>query len=81
MAAAPHEADEPRFQDQVSFPKLAVVDVVDAVPGAGLAAALVPARAEVAIEESEHLGCEPGEDVDAVGDVANGHLVFAPAGP
>ena len=44
------------------------------------AAALLPADAEMAIVEAAHLRREPRRDMDAVGDVADGHGVFRTAG-
>jgi hypothetical protein len=59
------------------FPQLAVVDVLDAFPDARFAAVLVPAGAQMAVVEPEHLRRQPGGHVHAVGDVADGHGVFA----
>ena len=41
-----------------------------------LAAVLVPAGAQVAVVETEHLRRQPGGDMDAVGDVADGDRIF-----
>src|SRR5512143_3055128 len=40
--ATADEVDHPRLEVEVSFPKLAVVDVVDAFPDSGFAAAQMP---------------------------------------
>src|SRR5437763_4825176 len=58
------------------FPQLTVVDAFDALPDASLAAVLMPARTQMAIVEAEHLRREPGGDMHAVGDVANGNRVL-----
>ena len=74
--AAAHKFDHPRFQVEMSLPELAVVDVVDAFPDLGLAAAQMPSRAEMAIVEAKHLRGQPGRDMDAVGNVSDGNRVF-----
>ena len=74
--APANELDQLGFEVEVRLPKFAVVDVFDADPDFGFAAAMVPVGAEVAIVEAEHLRREPGRNVDAVGDVADGNFVF-----
>ena len=64
----------------MGLPELAVVDVVNALPDLGLAAAQVPSRTEMAIVEAKHLRGQPGGDMDAVGDVSDGNRVFQFAG-
>ena len=61
------------------LPQLAVVDVLDRVPERGVAAALHPVGAEVAVVDEAHLRREPGVDVHAVGDVADGNVLLAHA--
>ena len=62
-------------------PQLGVVDVVEPVPRGLVRGAVHPALAEVAIEQRAHRIAQPGGEVDAVGDVADGHLVDRAIGP
>ena len=62
------------------LPELAVVDVLDGFPGALEPLRFCQSDAEVAIVEAGHLRRQPGGDMDAVGDVADGDGVFGAAG-
>ena len=59
------------------FPEFAVIDVLDSLPHAQFAAALLPARTEMPVVEPGHLRREPCRDVNAVCDVTDRHGVFA----
>ena len=63
----------------MGLPQLAVVDVLDLLERAPDARVL-PAHAEVAIVKALHLRREPGRDMHAVGDVADGNGVRGLAG-
>jgi len=63
----------------VCLPQFAVVDVLDPLPNARVAAVLVPAVAEVPVVEAEHLRRQPRRYVYAVGDVADRDGVFRTA--
>ena len=78
--AAAHGVDELHLQRLVRFPQLAIVDGVDAIPERGVAGARGPVGTEVAVVDLAHLRREPGRHVDAVGDVADRHAVFAAIG-
>ena len=81
LGGAPaHGVDELHLQRLVRFPQLAVVDGVDAIPERGVARARGPVGAEVAVVDLAHLRREPGRHVDAVGDVADRHAIFAAIG-
>src|SRR5258708_14830795 len=58
------------------FPKLAVVNALNALPNLRLAAALVPPGAEMPVIKAKHLRSKPGGNVDPIGDVADGNVVF-----
>ena len=60
----------------MSLPEFAVVDVFNAEPDLGFAAALVPVSTEVTIVETKHLRGEPGRNVDTVRDMPDWNLVF-----
>ena len=62
------------------LPEFAIVDVFDAFPDLRFAAVLVPAGAKMAVVEPEHLRREPGGNMHAIGDVADGNVVFGAAG-
>src|SRR5208283_2012577 len=64
--AAAHKFDHPRLQAEMSFPELAVVDVVDTVPDFGLAAAQMPSRSEMTVVEPEHVGGQPGRNMEVI---------------
>ena len=74
------EFQQPRLQAEMCFPQLAVVHVFDPFPDLGVGAVLVPARSQMAVVETEHLRRQPGGDVHAVGDVADGHFLLGLAG-
>ena len=74
--AAAHKLDHSRLQIEVRLPEFAVVNVVNAFPDLGLAAAQLPSRAQMAIVEAKHLRGQPSGDMNAVGDVSDGHRVF-----
>jgi hypothetical protein len=78
--AAAHKFDHARFQIEMRLPKLAVVDVLNAVPDFGFAASQMPSRAEMAIVEAKHLRRQPGGNMHAVGNVSDRNRVFQFAG-
>ena len=83
LAAEP-AADEGQhqvLQGVVRFPKLARIDVVDALPDLRIAEPGHPAGLEVAVVKLHHLVGQPGGNVDAVGDVADGDLLLRPPRP
>ena len=83
LAAEP-PADEGQhqvLQGVVRFPELARIDVVDALPDLRIAEPGRPAGLEVAVVKLHHLVGQPGGDVDAVGDVADGDLLLGPPRP
>ena len=51
--------------------------LLDPLPGGRIAAAPLPGRAQVAVEELAHGVRHPGRQVHAVGDVADRHVLFA----
>ena len=75
-----HKLNQLRFQTKMRFPQLAIVDIFDTLPDLRLGAVLLPAGAEMAIIETEHLRSEPGRHVDAVGDVTDGNGIFGLTG-
>ncbi len=58
------------------LPELAVVNVVNAFPDFGLAAAQLPSRAKMTIVEAKHLRSQPGWYMDSVGNVSNGNRIL-----
>src|ERR1700687_3243479 len=58
------------------LPEFPVVNVVNAFPDFGLAAAQMPSRAKMTIVEAKHLRSQPGGDMDAVGNVSDGNRVL-----
>ena len=81
MTRAAHEADQRRLEHAVRLPQLGVGDAVDARPHARIGEVLAPVGAHVLRVEILHRRREPGADVDAVGDVADRHLVLAVVRP
>ena len=75
----PRDVDQLHLQRLMRLPQLAVVDVVDRFPEARLAAASRPVGAQMPVVELVHLRREPGVGVNAVGDVADRHAIFADA--
>src|SRR3984885_8154351 len=51
--AAAHKFDHARLQVEVRLPELAIINVLNAIPGLGFAAAQMPSRAEMTIVEPE----------------------------
>src|SRR5207244_6536291 len=76
--SAADERQQPRFQAEMCFPQLAVVDVFNSLPDARFAAVLVPAGPQMAVIEAKHLRRKPGWDVHSIGDVADGNGVLRP---
>ena len=84
LAAAPDladqpaadEVDQPGLQDLLDLPQLGVLDRLDAPPGLGPDHPHGPVQAEVAVVQVLHLRGQPAEDVHAVGDVADRHLLL-----
>ena len=64
----------------MDFPQFARVDLLDARPNFLLGDPMNPTDREVAIEQLLHLPSQPRGDVNAVGDVTDGHLFFVPGG-
>ena len=77
--SAADKRQQPRFQSEVRFPQLAVVDIFNPLPDARLAAVLVPAGPQMPVIEAKHLRRKPGGDMHSVGDVADGNGVLRPA--
>jgi len=57
-------------------PELLIGDLLDAIPDGILGGDVVPARSKIALEEFGHIFGDPGRQMNAVGDVADGNLVF-----
>src|ERR1700689_287753 len=74
--SAAHKLEQLRFQAKVRLPKFAVIHILNAFPGARVAAALVPVRSQMPIIEAKHLRSQPGRNMNSVSDVSNGNLVF-----
>jgi hypothetical protein len=74
--AAADEFQEAILQRVVRFPDFAGVGVVKVLPDLGVAHAVLPIGIEIAVVQLVHGMGEPTGNVDAVGDVADGDLLF-----
>ena len=74
--AAADEVEQAVLEIAVRFPQFARVDVVERLPNLGVAHPLLPIAAEHAVVEQVHRVGEPGGNVNAVGDVADGDFFF-----
>src|SRR5882762_4402949 len=74
--AAAHKFNHSRLQIEMRLPEFAVVNIVNAFPDFGLAAAQMPSRAKMAIVEAKHLRSQPGRNMDAIGNVSDGNRVL-----
>ena len=77
--AAAGEGEQPRLEHLVDLPELGVAHAVDARPEVGVGDAVEPAGAQVLEQQRVHVRRHPGAHVDAVGDVADRHLLLGPA--
>ena len=64
----------------MGLPKFAIVDVLDPLPDASLGVVLMPTGSQVSVIKAEHLRCQPGGNMHAVGNVSDWNRVFMPAG-
>ena len=71
--------NQPRFQAEMRFPKLRIVDAFNAFPDLRLAAVLGPAGAEVPVIETEHLRREPRRNMHAIRNMADRNSLFRPS--
>ena len=78
--AGADKLQEALLQAEMRFPQFPIIDVFDPFPDARFAAVLVPARAQMAVVETEHLRRQPSGNVHSIGDVSNGNRVFRFAG-
>ncbi len=78
--AAANELQELPLQIEVRLPQLAIVHTLNALPDSGLAAVLVPARAQMPDVKAKHLRREPSGNVYAIGDVPDGNGVLGLTG-
>ncbi len=76
-SAPARDADELRLQRLVRLPQLPVVDLIDPFPQPRLAATCDPVGTQMPVVQLLHLRCQPGLHVNAVGDVADRHVLLA----
>src|SRR5581483_188324 len=63
----------------MGLPQLAVLYTLDTFPYRCIPALLVPARSEMPVIETEHLGRQPARHMHAIRDVPDGNRIFRTA--